>query len=95
MSSKTYILEYDYIEGILEKRTPFRPEHINLAKDFVNNKHIKAGGPYADASGALFVFQVEDDALVHEFVNADPYVSAGLVTSHRVRELTVGVGGLD
>jgi uncharacterized protein YciI len=32
----------------------------------------------------LFVFRVEEAAEIEEFVGADPYVSGGIVTGHRV-----------
>ena len=37
---------------------------------------ILAGGPFADASGAMFVFQDANmtEEAVEEFVQADPYV---------------------
>ena len=39
--------------------------------------------------GALFGFAVDDPARVEEFVAADPYVAAGLVTAHRIEPWTV------
>jgi len=94
MASKTFILEYEYVQDIIEKRTPFRAEHLALANDYVDKKMCVGGGPFADASGALFVFQGENDDFVETFVESDPYVSNGLVLSYSVRELTVGLGKL-
>jgi len=42
--------------------------------------------------GAI-AFAVDDPAEVEAFVEADPYVAAGLVTSWRVEPWTVVVGG--
>jgi uncharacterized protein len=95
MATKTFLLEYTYIEGILEKRTPHREAHLALAKDYIEKGVCVAAGPFADASGALFLFHGDHDETmehIHHFMQADSYVKAGLVPSYSVREWTVGLG---
>ena len=43
-----YLLFYDYVEGILEKRAPHREEHLRLAQEAVDRGELVLGGAYAD-----------------------------------------------
>lgn len=91
-----YMLTYDYIPEVLEKRGPFRAEHLQLAADMAAAGTCIAGGPYAPLqpdgappTGALFVF--DSMASAQEFVDKDPYVSGGIVTAHHIHAWTVAV----
>jgi len=87
---KQYVLYYDYVPDVLEKRPPHREKHLELAKEM-----CLMGGPTAPVTaqeiptGALFIFETLDSA--EAFVKADPYVSAGIVTSHSIEEWTVAI----
>jgi uncharacterized protein YciI len=87
-----WLLQYTYVEGILEKRTPYREEHLGLANDMVKAGKMFCGGPMSDASGALFIFKGSQAEAV-EFVENDPYVKAGLVPSYEIKQWAVGVNG--
>ena len=89
-----YVLFYDYVEGIEEKRAPFRADHLahaGAAHD--RGEMLLAGAWAAPVDGAAFVFRVDDVARVDAFARADPYVANGLVRGWRVREWTVVIGG--
>lgn len=87
-----YLLFYSYVENMVERRDPFRPEHLDLARAFNANQKLKMAGAYADpVDGGLFIFTSRE--AVDEFVARDPYMANGLVTSHSVREWNVVVGG--
>ena len=94
-ASTQYLLTYDYIPDVLEKRGPFRAEHLQLAQDLVTSGHCLHGGPKgpleegAPPTGALFVFT--DLASAKDFVEKDPYVSGGIVTAHKIEAWTVAV----
>ncbi len=88
-----FILFYDYVENILERRTPHRENHFAHVSGYVDRGEIVLGGAYADpADGAAIVFKVDDRAAVEAFAENDPYVLNELVTGWRVREWTVVVG---
>ena len=88
-----FILFYDFVENIVERRAPHRAEHLALAQDWVAQGRLLLGGAFADpADGAALVFAAEDRAQVEEFVAADPYVANRLVTAWRIRPWTVVVG---
>ena len=78
-----YALFYEYVENIVERRAPFRDQHLALCKEW--KPELVMGGAVGDPPhGALIVFEVEDATEVEAFVEADPYMQNGLVTEHRV-----------
>ena len=93
MPATRYVLFYDYVEDVVEKRAPFRPDHLALANAYRERGELLMAGAFADpVDGAAFVFTVDDPAQVEAFVAADPYVANGLVPSWRIREWTVVIG---
>lgn len=88
-----FILFYDFVENIVERRAPYRAEHLALAREWASDGRLRLGGAFTDpADGAALVFAAEDLAQVEQFVAADPYVANGLVTAWRIRPWTVVVG---
>ncbi len=93
-ASTQYLLQYDYIPDVLEKRGPYREGHLGLAKQLIEEGKCLSGGPTSDVgmevpTGALFIFT--DEASAKAFVDADPYVSNGIVTGHSIQQWTVVV----
>ena len=87
------ILFYAYVEDIIERRKPYREEHLALAQRFVADGKLILGGAYAEpADGAAIIFKVETKADVLFFVENDPYVKNGLVTQWHIREWNAVVG---
>ena len=89
-----YALLYDYVENILEKRTPFRANHLSHATKYVESGMLRLGGAFADQNvdSALIVFKCDNIDKVKQFAENDPYVTNGLVTNWKVRPWTVVVG---
>ena len=82
------ILFYDYVEDVLEKRGPYREEHLALLERLRDEgKMVMAGAVGDPPHGGVLVFTADAD--VQEFVDADPYVSGGIVTSFRVEPWNV------
>ncbi len=89
-----YVLQYDYVENVVEKRAPLREAHLKLARGAHARGELVLGGALADpVDTGLLVFKVEDRAVVERFVREDPYVKGGIVRSWRVRPWTVVIGG--
>jgi uncharacterized protein len=85
-----YVLFYDYVDGILERRGPYRDAHLALARARKDEGTIVMAGALGDPPhGALFVFSGDDPNAAATFVGEDPYVGAGLVTSWRVEPWNV------
>jgi len=88
-----YALTYETVPDHATRRTPFRPDHLALVKEFHADGRLVMAGAFNPIEGALLIFRGDSPAVVEAFVARDPYVKAGLVTSWRCREWTVVVGG--
>ena len=87
-----YLLFYSYGENALERRAPYREEHLGLLRKSLEHGVLVMGGAYTDPlDGAAIVFRTREGA--ESFVKADPYVASGLVTGWHVREWNVVVVG--
>lgn len=86
------VLTYDYVADVLERRDPYRPAHLEHARQAQRRGElVNVGAVGSPPVGALFVFADVDPSVVQEYARADPYVQAGLVTGHRVQPWTVVV----
>jgi uncharacterized protein YciI len=89
-----YILFYTAVEDYVEKRAPYREEHLKYAKEAYERGVLVMGGALADpADGAVLVFKGDGPAAAEEFARNDPYVQNGLIREWRVRPWTVVIGG--
>lgn len=80
------LLMYDYVEGIVERREPFRQAHLALVGEAHERGDLTMAGALTEpVDGAVFVFGTDDRAVVEDFVARDPYVREGLVTGWRIR----------
>ncbi len=88
-----FALFYTVVDDYLERRGEFRDEHLSLARAAFANGELVLAGAFADpADEALLVFRADDASVVERFVQHDPYVVNGLVTSYRIRPWTVVIG---
>eukprot|EP00873_Tetraselmis_striata_P001614 jgi/Tetstr1/421878/TSEL_012778.t1 len=75
---KYAILTYDYVPDILEKRGPYRAEHLAAAQKLKDEGKLMAAGALLDPEA-------------EEFAKNDPYVKAGLVPSWKVRQYMAAI----
>lgn len=86
-----YILFYDYVPDVAEKRVPHRAGHITLLKDSFDAGEMVIGGAFAEPlDGAALVFRSQEAA--ERFAGVDPYVQHGVVTKWQVRKWQTVVG---
>ena len=89
-----YVLLYEYVQDVAQRRAPFRERHLALLRDLHATGIVFMAGAWADPlGGAAIVFNAPTAQPAEEFVKADPYVTNGLVPRWRIREWTVVVGG--
>jgi len=89
-----WLLLYDVVDDYISRRAEFRDEHLGLASAAHERGDLVIAGAFAEpADGAALVFRGPDRAVAEDFARADPYVRNGLVTTWRVREWTVVIGG--
>jgi uncharacterized protein len=88
-----YLLLYDVADDYTARRAPLREAHLRLARQTVERGELVLGGAFEDpVDGAALVFRAADASAVEDFVSKDPYVTAGLVTTWRIRRWNVVVG---
>lgn len=87
-----YVLFYKTVKNYIEKRVPFREEHLRLADGARQRGDLIMAGALADpADEALLVFQSESAEVAENFAKNDPYVKNGLISEWKVRPWTVVV----
>jgi len=88
-----YILFYKTVDNYVEKRAPFREEHLSLAQQAYQNGSLIMGGALNDpADSAMLIFKGESPQVATEFAKNDPYVKNGLIKEWQVRPWLVVIG---
>ena len=80
-----FLLLYDYPDDVLERRAPWREEHLALVREWKEDGRLLLAGAIGDpVSGGALAFRVDDEREIDEFMRLDPYVREGVITGHRV-----------
>jgi hypothetical protein len=88
------ILFYKTVDNYVERRAPYREQHIAYANAAHERGELFMGGALSDpADSAVLVFQGEGTSVAEEFARSDPYVLNGLITEWQVRPWAVVIGG--
>jgi uncharacterized protein len=88
-----FLMIYEFGDDYLEKRGPYRADHLRLAWESQARGEMVLGGAFADpADGAALLFSCDSSEVPQRFAAADPYVKAGLVKAWHVRKWTTVVG---
>ena len=88
-----YILFYEYVPDIVERRPPHRSAHLEYIRQAFDAGKVVLAGAFADPlDGAAIVFRGETPEAAEHFAMNDPYVINGLVTSWRVRKWQTVIG---
>ena len=89
-----YILFYKTIKGYIEKRAPFRKEHLEIVTKAHTDGILVMGGALENPSGeALLIFQCDNPSIVEKFAKNDPYVINGIVKNWNIRTWNIAIGG--
>jgi uncharacterized protein YciI/heme-degrading monooxygenase HmoA len=88
-----YALLYELVEDMVNRRIPFREEHLRLAREARERGELVLAGALSEpVDRALLVFHVDDKSKVESFARKDPYVVNGLAKKWEVRPWNVVVG---
>jgi uncharacterized protein YciI len=91
-----YLLFYDVVDDYVNRRSPYRDEHLRLIREAHARGELIMAGALADpADRAVLVFRATDPTTVETFVRKDPYVLNGLVNHWEVRRWMVVIGGTE
>jgi len=82
------LLTYVYVEDMASRREPYRDGHLALIASYADAGRLYMAGATGERpSGGSLVFA--DIAAAEQFVAADPYGAAGLVSSHAIEPYKV------
>jgi uncharacterized protein YciI len=85
VSEVHYILFYEYVKDMLDRRGPYREEHLaRIARERDRGRVILAGALGDPPHGAAIVFRDAELDAIESFARQDPYVRADLVTDWRI-----------
>jgi uncharacterized protein YciI len=88
-----FALLYDVVDGFMERRAPYRGEHLRLVEEAHRRGEILLAGALGmPPNRALLIFRAGDQSTADAFARADPYVLNGLVTCWEVQPWAVVVG---
>ena len=89
-----HLLEYALVDDYLERRAALRDEHLGLARQAASGGELVLAGALAEPPDrAVLVWRCDDRSVVERFVEVDPYVRRGLVTSWTIRPWMVVISG--
>ncbi|HBL15779.1 MAG: hypothetical protein A2X36_06260 [Elusimicrobia bacterium GWA2_69_24] len=88
-----YLLFYDTVPDYLERRKPYRQEHLARAEKAHQDGLLVMAGALKPPEGAVLICRAQSETEVSDFAKSDPYVKNGIVKSWRVREWAVAIGG--
>jgi len=88
-----YILFYKTVDNYIEKRGPYRQEHLRLVEQAYNKGDIVMAGALDEpADGAVLIFKGDTPEPAKTFVQNDPYVKNGLIRDWEIRPWNVVAG---
>jgi len=91
-----YLLQYVLIDDYLARRTAFREEHLALAREAHRRGNLILAGALAEPPDrAVLIWRTSDRSVIERFIDDDPYVRHGLVTSWTIRLWNVVIGEAD
>ena len=89
-----YILFYTMVENYIEKRGPYREEHLAKGLESHARGELMMAGALAEpADSAVLIFKIDGPEVAEKFAKDDPYVKNGLIKERKIRPWTVVIGG--
>ena len=81
-----YVLWGSYCENALEKRTPYRQDHLAGLAKLKEQGILITLGPTQDNTQVFGIYEAENEQTVRQFVENDPYWKNGIWTDYQVKE---------
>jgi hypothetical protein len=94
---KYFALIYYVVDSFVSRRSPYREEHLRLAREANQRGELLLAGALGDpADRALLVFRAQDRSVAEDFARNDPYVINGLISRWEVQPWAevIGDGGV-
>lgn len=84
MTGVHLLVFYDYVDDILERRGPYRDDHLARLSAAKEAGVVVAGGALGDPVTGAAIVVAGDEASARALIDDDPYVVNGLVTGWRI-----------
>jgi uncharacterized protein len=81
-----YIMWGSYCQDALEKRTPYRQDHLAGLAAQKEKGILITLGPTKDNTQVFGIYEAETEAQVKELVESDPYWKNQIWTEYQVKE---------
>ncbi|MFD0364301.1 YciI family protein [Nocardia sp. GCM10030253] len=81
-----FAVHYTYSEATVPGRDTYRPEHRGWLSGLVEAGTLLSSGPYPDGSGALLLFQADDETALKGLLAQDPFARENLIDAIRAVE---------
>ena len=79
-----YVMWGSYCENVLEKRAPYREAHLQGLQQQKDSGVLLALGPTVDTTKVFGIYEAEDEAVVRQWVEGDPYWQNSIWTEYAV-----------
>ncbi|MGQ0648306.1 MAG: YciI-like protein [Gemmatimonadaceae bacterium] len=88
-----YLLFYEGADNYAEVRAPFRPAHLQHAREAQERGElVQAGAFMHPTDGSVLLFRGDASDVAERFARTDPFVREGVVKRWYVREWNTIVG---
>ena len=88
--SEHHLLLYTYVEDMAQRRGPHREAHLRHIRAEQDAGRIVMAGALGDpVDGGAFAWRGATVEQIEAYVQGDPYMEAGLITSHRIEPWTL------
>jgi uncharacterized protein len=81
-----YVMWGNYCENALEKRTPYRQDHLAGLAAQKEKGILLILGPTKDNTQVFGIYEAETEAQVRDLVESDPYWQNQIWTEYQVKE---------
>ncbi len=81
-----YVMWGSYCEDVLEKRAPYRQDHLDGLAAQKESGVLITIGPTKDLTKVFAIYDAESEDTVRQLVENDPYWKNGIWTEYEIRE---------
>jgi uncharacterized protein YciI len=83
-----FVAQLEYTEDE-ELRLQTRPAHREYLRSLLDAGKLVMSGPWVDGTGAMLIYDVEDQAEAERLLTDDPFRQAGVLADARIKEWNV------
>jgi hypothetical protein len=81
-----YVLWGSYCDNALEKRTPYRADHLKGLAAQKEQGILITLGPTQDNTQVFGIYEAADETIVRQLIENDPYWQNGIWTEYQIKE---------